>query len=485
MALVPPNRRRDPVLRQPRLRELLPTVETTPPVREPSRRSNATYILVFGFASLILAGGLLLALPFSSNAGEFTSLDISFFTAVSATTVTGHTAVPTSTYWSIFGQAVIFVLMLVGGLGFMVLSTFLLLLMGQRSTLPERMVSSGLMQDTVGVAHLQGLRGIGRRVVLMVFGLYLLGALIILFHIRGLDGAELGRSIWYSVFLSVSSFNNAGLNILPELPVGSSLTRFASNPSLLIVTAALMAVGGLGWTVIVDVYRNRRFRRFSLDTKLVVTTSLSLWVLGALVLVAAESTNSDTMGGMGWADKGVGAVFQSVSGRTAGFAIMDFGQVQDVTKTAFLTLMFIGGASGSVAGGIKVVTFAVIVAAVVSSLRQRARAEAFGREIPQPQVNRALTVVVLGMAFLAVATAILTITDPEIPFLHLVFDVVSALGTTGASTGIVPDLSLAGKCLFMAAMFVGRLGPIALALALTPGEDASVYRFARERVKIG
>ena len=148
-------------------------------------------------------------------------------------------------------------------------------------------------------------------------------------------------------------------------------------------------------------------------------------------------------------------------------------------------LMFIGGAAGSVAGGIKVVTFAIIVAAVVSSLRQRAQAEAFGREIPQPQLYRALAVAVLGLGFIAIAVPILTITDPDVPFLHLLFDTVSALGTTGASTGITPDLSLAGKSMFMIAMFVGRLGPVTLALTLAPREEASVYRYARERVKIG
>ena len=485
MALIPPNRRRDSVIRQPRLRELAPTTEEPPPLRAPSRRSGATSMLLLGFVVLILAGGLLLALPISSHAGDFTSFDISFFTAVSSATVTGHTAVTTSTYWSGFGQAVIFILMLVGGLGFMVLSTFILLLIGHRSTLRERVLTSGLMRDTVGVEQLQGLRGIGRRVVLMVFVLYALGTLAILSQVQGLDGMGFAKSLWHSVFLSVSSFNNAGFNILPELPQGSSLARFATNPALLMLTAALMVLGGLGWTVIVDLYRNRRFARFSLDTKLVVVTSLSLWVLGAGVLLLAEFSNPNTIGGLGWFDKAIAAIFQSVSGRTAGFTTMDFGQVEDVTKTTYAGLMFIGGAAGSVAGGIKVVTFAVIVSAVVSSLRQRSRAEAFGREIAQPQIYRALTVAILGLAFIAVSIPLLTITDSEVPFLDLLFDTVSALGTTGTSTGIVRELSLAGKSLFMIAMFVGRLGPVILALALAPGEETSVYRFARERVKIG
>ena len=442
-------------------------------------------MLLIGFVLLIVAGGLLLAMPVSSQNGDFTPLDISFFTAVSALTVTGHIVVNTPTYWSGFGHALIFTLMLVGGLGFMVVSTFLLLLIGHRSTLRERLLTQGLMQDTVGVEQFQGLRRVGRRVVLMVFSLYGFGTIAIFWQVHGLPGLSLGKALWHSMFLSVSSFNNAGFNILPEIPDGTSLTRFAQSPILLIFIAFLIILGGLGWTVLVDIYRNRRFIRFSLDTKLVLVTSLSLWALGAVVLLVAEWSNPDTLGHLGWVDKTVGALFQSVSGRTAGFSTMDFGQVKDVTIVTYSGLMFIGGAAGSVAGGIKVVTFAVIVAAVVSSLRLRSQAEAFGREIPQSQLHRALTVAVLGVALISVTVPVLTLTDPQIPFLHLFFDTVSAFGTTGASTGITSDLSLAGKCIFMVAMFVGRLGPVTLALTLAPKEEVSVYRFAKERVKIG
>ena len=485
MALIPPQRRRDSVIRQPRMRELRPTIAEAPPLRVPQRLFGSPLMLLLGFIGLIWVGGLLLALPISSNSGEYTSLDTSFFTAVSALTVTGHTVVSTGTYWSGFGQALIFTLMLVGGLGFMVVSTFLLLLIGHRSTLQERMITQGLMQDTVGVEQFQGLRRIGRRVVMLVFSLYALGTLAIFWRVHSLPELGLGKALWHSLFLSVSSFNNAGFNILPELPGGSSLARFAASPLLLLITAALMILGGLGWTVLVDIYRNHRFIRFSLDTKLVVVTSLSLWALGAAVLLVAEWANPDTLGQLSWFDKIIGGIFQSVSGRTAGFSTMEFRDVQDVTKMTYSGLMFIGGAASSVAGGIKVVTFAIIVAAVVSSLRQRSQAEAFGREITQSQLYRAITVAALGMGFIAITVPFLTLTDPDVPFLYLFFDTVSALGTTGASTGITPDLSLAGKIIFMAAMFIGRLGPVTLALTLAPREEASIYRFARERVKIG
>ncbi|MCH7736545.1 MAG: Trk family potassium uptake protein [Chloroflexi bacterium] len=434
---------------------------------------------------MILVGGGLLTLPIAHNGAGFTTMETAFFTSVSAVTVTGHTVVDTSTYWSSFGQAIIFLLILVGGLGFMVVSTFILLLIGQRSTLQERILTRGLMRDTVGVGQMGGLRHIGRTVVGVVFLVYALGAAVIFAQTQGLDGLGNLQSLWHSIFLSVSSFNNAGFNIVPEVPGGSNVARFVSDPGLLITMTVLMILGGLGWVLVVDVSRKRRISRFSLETKLVLVTSILLWVLGAGVLYLAEFANSETMGNFSWIDKIMGAIFSSVSGRTAGFTIMDFGEVKDVTKSTFSGLMFIGGAAGSVAGGIKVATFAVLMAAVISSLRGRPHAEAFGREIHQSQLHRALTVAVLGFAFIVVSATVLTTLEPDIPFIDIIFDTVSAFGTTGASTGIIPDMGLASKVLFMMLMYVGRLGPVALALALAPEDDTEVYRFAQESVKIG
>ncbi|PKB70801.1 MAG: hypothetical protein BZY87_09805 [SAR202 cluster bacterium Io17-Chloro-G6] len=453
---------------------------------------GTTTILLSGFALLILGGGALLTLPLAHDGTGFTSMETAYFTSVSAVTVTGHIVVETPEYWSSFGQAVIFGLMLVGGLGFMVVSTFILLLIGQRSTLQERILTRALMRDTVGVNRMEGLRQLGRAVIFMVFLLYAVGAAVIFWQIQGLDDLGALQSLWHSVFLSVSSFNNAGFNIIPEASDGN-IARFVPNSILLITMTVLMILGGLGWVLIVDVWNRRHFARFSLETKLVLVTSILLWVIGAGVLYLAEFApfaNSGSIRSVSWVDRSlfdkvIGAIFQSVSGRTAGFSIMDFAEVKDVTKSTFSGLMFIGGAAGSVAGGIKVATFAVLMAAVISSLRGRARAEAFGREIHQSQLHRALTVAVLGLALIVVSATVLTTLNPEIPFMDIIFDTVSAFGTTGASTGLIPDTGLASKILFMVLMFVGRLGPVALALALAPEEDVDVYRFAQESVKIG
>ena len=485
MAFRPRRRPIDNIIRLRRRRELSPTVAEVEPPKQNKPLFGTTTILFLGFALLIAVGGGLLTLPIAQNGTGFTAFETAFFTSVSAVTVTGHTVVDTSTYWSTFGQAVIFMLMMVGGLGFMVISTFILLLIGQRSTLQERLLTRDLMRDTVGVDQMGGLRHLGRAVIGVVFLLYAIGAVVIFLQINGIDGVGNLRSVWHSIFLSVSSFNNAGFNIIPEVPGGSSLTRFFSDPGLLITMTVLMILGGLGWVLVVDVFRKRRISRFSLETKLVLVTSIVLWVLGAFVLYLSEFNNSATMGDFSWFDKIFGAIFSSVSGRTAGFSIMDFGEVKDVTKSTFSGLMFIGGAAGSVAGGIKVATFAVLMAAVISSLKGRPHAEAFGREIHQSQLHRALTVAVLGFAFILVSATVLTTLEPDIPFQDIIFDTVSAFGTTGASTGIIADTGLAAKILFMALMYVGRLGPVVLALALATEDDTEVYRFAQESVKIG
>ena len=485
MAFRPRRRPIDNIIRLRRRRELSPTVAEVEPPKQNNPLFGTTTILLLGFALLIAAGGGLLTLPIAQNGTGFTAFETAFFTSVSAVTVTGHTVVDTSIYWSTFGQAVIFMLMMVGGLGFMVISTFILLLIGQRSTLQERLLTRDLMRDTVGVDQMRGLRHLGRAVIGVVLLLYAIGAVIIFLQINGIDGVGNLRSVWHSIFLSVSSFNNAGFNIIPEVPGGSSLTRFFSDPGLLITMTVLMILGGLGWVLVVDVFRKRRISRFALETKLVLVTSIVLWVLGAFVLYLAEFNNSATMGDFSWFDKIFGAIFSSVSGRTAGFSIMDFGEVKDVTKSTFSGLMFIGGAAGSVAGGIKVATFALLMAAVISSLKGRPHAEAFGREIHQSQLHRALTVAVLGFAFILVSATVLTTLEPDIPFQDIIFDTVSAFGTTGASTGIIADTGLAAKILFMALMYVGRLGPVVLALALATEDDTEVYRFAQESVKIG
>ena len=470
-----PGRAGERIVRRPRVREVEPEVVKSPPLRHPVRHFTPPFLLFYGFAILIMLGGLLLTLPVSNAGGGFTSTDIAFFTSVSAVTVTGHTVVETTSYWSSFGHAVIFVLMLLGGLGFTTISTFLLIILGQRITLSERI----LMRDTMGVDRMGGLVAVLRNIVLIVIGIYAVGMLLIWWRLQGEFGA--GEALWQSAFLSVSSFNSAGFSILPD---GGSLGSVSSQTAMLAFVAVLIVLGGIGWTTLVDLVRHRRPSRLTLDTKMVVTASIFLWVLGTAILFIAEFDNDATLGDASLAQKGFHSVFHSISGRTAGLTTIDFSASSELTRLFYPFLMFVGGAAGSVAGGIKVATLAVIIAAVISSVRGRLQAEAFGREIPHFQVHRALTVAALGMTLIFVVSLALTFTE-DIDFLNLFFDTVSAFGTTGLSTGVPPELSLTGKVLFMITMFAGRLGPLTLALALAPREEATVYRFVQERVKIG
>ena len=466
----------DRIVRRPRLRELLPSIAKSSPVRHPARHFTPPFILFYSFSALIIVGGLLLTLPIANNDGRMTPAEVAFFTSTSAVTVTGLTVVSTAEYWTSFGHAVIFTLMLVGGLGFTTLATFFLIIMGQRITLPERM----LMRDTMGIDRLGGLVAVTRNIVLIVMAIYVIGAVLIWWRLH--DSFSAGEGIWQSAFLSVSAFNNAGFTILPD---SDSLSRFFSSASLLAFLAVLIVLGGISWTVLVDVFRQRRFSRLTLDTKMVVTTSLFLWVLGAGVLFIGEYDNEETLGSFSVVEKGIQSVFHSISGRTAGLSTIDFSDATGLTKLFYPFLMFVGGAAGSLAGGIKVATLAVIIAATVSSIRGRLQAEAFGREIPHFQVHRAMTVAALGMTLIFIVALALTITEEDISFLRLFFDTISAFGTTGLSTGVPPELSMAGKILFIITMFAGRLGPLTMALALAPREDATVYRFVQERVKIG
>jgi trk system potassium uptake protein len=460
---------RDRVIRQPRWEQFQPTVAEVASVRRPHRIFTSPFILFFGFAILITIGGLLLTLPISSTERVFTPLQIAFFTAFSAVTVTGRSVVNTSTYWSNFGQVVIFFLMLIGGLSFLAFAVFILALLGQRSTLSERLV----LRETLGVDRMGGLRRITRNIILVAFLIYLIGAATIFWRINGLDGISFSDSVWQSLFLSVSAFNGAGFFILPESPLGSGLSRVVSDEALLMVLASLIILGGIGWITLVDLYRHRYFSRLALDTKLVITTSIFLWLAGAGILFSAEYSKPGLHSELSLLDRFVNSIFHSVSARSAGLSTLNFAEAQDVTKLTY-----------SVAGGIKVNAFAVLIAAVISSVKGRPQAEAFGREIAQTQLLRAITVAILGFLLMCIAMVALSLAEPNLDFLDLLFDTASAFGTVGFSTGIVPELSVAGKAILMIVMFIGRLGPLTLALALAPQEQTA-YRFVQERVTMG
>ena len=473
-----PRRFTDRIVRRPRLGELNPTVLRMRTRKPPIRLFASPLLLLYGFVFLLAVGGLLLTLPISSAENQYTPWYDAFFTSTSAVTVTGHAVLSTAEHWSSFGKGVIFVLMLLGGIGFMTFATFLLTLIGQGGSLSERM----LIRDSIGGERIGGIVALLRRIVIVVMGIYAVGMLLIFWQLSSVFPT--GEALWQSAFLAVSGFNNAGFSIIPD---SGSLEGLSPKFPLLVFLAGLIMLGGIGWAVIANIYREKRFRRFSLDTKMIVVTSIFLWAAGALVFLLSEYTNDATIGSLPMHHKLGTTIFAAISSRTAGFSTVDFSAINDLTKLFFTSLMFIGGGAGSVAGGIKIGTFAVIAATVISSLRGRLHTEAFGREIPRFTVYRAITVTVLAGGFVFAVSLALEFTESasNFVFLDLLFETVSAFATTGLSTGIVPSLTVWGKIMLMALMVIGRLGPLGLALALTPQKEGTVYRYAQEGVRIG
>ncbi|MCL0044234.1 Trk family potassium uptake protein [Dehalococcoidia bacterium] len=465
----------DRAITNPLEQELEPVHLSAPPPRPQGRKSESPLILVYGFGSLIALGTLLLWLPYFNATGDFAPFLVALFTATSAGTVTGLVTVDTATFWNPAGQVIIMALIFVGGLGFMSTATFLLVVITQRI----RVTNQLFMQEFLGVNQLGGWGRITVQVISISVIVQLVG--FVLFFWRFLPVLDPGQAAWQASFLAVSAFNNAGFNIFPG---SESLAIFREEMWILGVAGILIVLGGVSYSVLVDFVRFRRFRRFTLDSRLVLITSLALWLFGGLVIFVSEFANESTLKGLSFTDQLLNSFFMSVSGRTAGFTTLNFSETQQHTNVFVTALMFIGGASGSVAGGIKVNTLAVILLAVIASVRGRNQVEAFGREIPTAQVQRALTIAFLGVSFVSVISFLLVVTE-RFPFDQLIFEAVSAFGTGGLSTGITPYLSAWGKTIIVVTMFVGRIGPLTIALALGQRQQRAIYRYSQERVRIG
>ena len=466
----------DRVVRHPRQDEIGPVRVTVTARRVPSRALGSPLVIIYAFGGLITVGTLLLLLPWTQTAGGFTPFLVALFTATSAVTVTGLVVQDTAFYWTRMGQVIILGLMFVGGLGFMTIATFLLILIGQRVTLAQRL----LVKESLGVNQLGGLVRLTIAIVLVAAGIQLVGFIALFIRFSFIYSPA--EAVWQAVFHAVSGFNNAGFVALQE-PEG--LRHFRGDKVILGIIAALIFLGAISYWVMVDVVRYRRFSLFTLNTKLVLVLTVVLLAIGTLAFLASEYRNPGTLGPLSVEEKLVTSVFQSVSGRTAGFSTVDFGETEKQTNFFFSGLMFVGGASASVAGGIKVNTLAVVLVAILSTLRGRTHAAAFGREMPQAQVQRAMVIGAVSTAFVFLVAIVLTSAQDGVEFIDLFFETVSAFGTVGLSTGITADLSAVGQLILVMAMFVGRLGPFAIGLAMAQRQEADAFRYAQERVTIG
>lgn len=468
----PARRPGDRIFRVPRVTEIRIPVN---PVPKPKITKLSPMLLVYGFAIVIAIGAILLTLPISSKSGDFTSFIDALFTSTSAVCVTGLVVVDTSDYWSSFGQGVILVLIQIGGFGFMTSATLFLLVLVRRIGLRERL----LIGESMGLTRLGGLVSLVKQIALFTIITEVIGAGLL--YIRFSTDNPAGTAIWKSVFQAVSAFNNAGFDIFGNF---ASMAGYQGDTLVMLVTAALIILGGISFLVFADLFKVRNVAKLTLDSKLVIYTTGILLTLGTVVILSTEFSGSATLGVMALPQKLLNAFFQSVTARTAGFSSINMASVTDYTLFFTMILMFIGGAAGSTAGGIKVNTFGMLFATIWSTIRGKEHAGAYGREFTAQQVNRALTVVMLSLGFIVIIVFILTITE-EFRFLNLLFETVSAFGTVGLSTGITPDLSTAGLLLITITMFVGRLGSLALALSLLQRQQASLLRYPQESIRIG
>ena len=469
-------RRADRVIRRPRQQEISPVRLTITGRKVPSRALASPLIIIYGFAALITIGTLLLLLPFTHHQEGFAPFTVALFTATSAVTVTGLVVEETASYWTRTGQVFILGLMFVGGLGFMTMATFLAILIGHRVTLAQRL----LVKESLGVDQLGGLVRLTIGIVIVATGIQLLGFIALFSRLYFLYPVP--EAVWQAAFHAVSGFNNAGFVAFTE-PGG--LMNFRTDEAIIGVIGLLTFLGGMGYLVMADVARFRRFSLWTLNTKLVLIFTAVLVVIAAMGFLSMEYQNPRTLGPLSVEEKVIDSVFQSIASRTAGFATVDFGATQQQTNFFFTSLMFIGGASASVAGGIKINTFALVVVAVVSAIRGRAHAIAFGRQVPQEQVRRAMVIGAVATGFVFVVALALTFSEKGFMFIDLFFESVSAFGTVGLSTGLTPDLSAGGRLILIVAMFVGRLGPLTIGLAMAQRVEVETYRYPQERIIMG
>lgn len=452
-------------------------------VRKKKFKLSTTQIILLSFLVTILIGSGLLALPISSASGEAVPYLDALFTATTSTCVTGLVTIPTVSTWSVFGQIVILLLIQIGGLGIITIMSGLMLLLNRKMGIDDRL----LIQDAFNLNTMAGLAKFIKNVLIGTLIIEGVGAVLYMIVFVPDFGA---RGIWISVFNSVSAFCNAGIDIIAE----NSLCNYATNPLINIVTSALIILGGLGYIVWWDVIRvvksrsakNRKiFRHLSLHSKIAITATAVLILVGAILIFIFEYDNPLTIGKMSLFDKIQISLFQSVTTRTAGFATIPQENLTNASATVSIVLMLIGGSPVGTAGGMKTVTIAVLICSAFATIRNKNSVTLFGRRISEESIKKAVSVVVMFLTICAISTILLMATSNASP-LDAVFETVSATATVGLSRNLTATLNTFGKLIIIATMYFGRVGPISLAIALgSKNESQNVISEPTEDISIG
>ena len=434
---------------------------------------NPPRVLALGFGVLILFGALLLNLPIATKTGESIGFINSLFTSASAVCVTGLVVVNTAEYWSLFGQIVIIILIQMGGLGFMTMATIVALLVGKKITLKERLI----IKEQLNQETMSGLVKLTKYVIFSTFLIEVTGA--ILLSTRFIPKYGLVKGIWFSIFHAISAFCNAGFDI-----IGNSIVPFVGDFVVNMTICFLIIIGGLGFSVYIDISRNKRFKRLHLHSKLVISITIILIIVGMLIFLMIERNNPDTLLKLTWNEKLLASFFQSVIPRTAGFNSVDISNMYDTTAFIMIILMYIGGSPGSTAGGIKTTTFGTILLTTITVIKGNKDVVVFKRRLNQDIINRSLAIASIGLILIVSVSILLTLTE-KATFLDLLFETTSAFGTVGLTRGVTPNLSNIGKAIITLTMYAGRVGPLTMAFAFAQRQKQALYRHSEGNIMVG
>lgn len=430
-------------------------------------------IIILGFAGVILLGTFLLMLPVSARSGESTSFGRALFTATSAVCVTGLVVVDTATYWSYFGQAVILIMIQIGGLGVISVASFLSMLAGRKISLMQRQT----MQNALSAPQVGGIVKLTRFIFVTSFAIETLGTVLLLPVFVPRYGM---RGIWMSIFHAVSAFCNAGFDLMGrETGSFSSFTLFASDGYVTSIIALLIVIGGIGFLTWSDVATKKfRFKEYKMQSKVILVTTALLIVVPAIFFFFNDFSGNPL------GQRICLSVFQSITPRTAGFNTADLSKLTDSGKSFTMILMLIGGSPGSTAGGMKTTTLAVLFANSIAVFRKRQNANFFGRRVDDAVVKNASTILFMYASFAMLSAVVISIAD-RLPMQTCMFETFSAIGTVGLTLGITPGLSVLSRIILILLMFFGRVGGLTIIYAAFSHKDMSASKYPMENITVG
>lgn len=440
------------------------------------KKFHPVHIIVISFFLIILLGSILLYLPVSLEGKRISYVD-ALFIAASATDVTGLTVVDINATFSAFGKTVILLLIQIGGLGYMTIATFIFLVIGRRITLKHRVFFGESLSHT----SLEQIIVFAKYIFGYVLFFEFLGA--ILLYVRFSSYMDTVNAIKHAVFISISAFNNAGFDLFGNF---SSLAIFHKDYVILLVVSLLIIFGGIGFVVLAEsseILKKKR-NKFSLHSKIAIITTIFLIISGSIFVFLAENQNNSTIGSLSLGGKIFNSYFQSVTARTGGFNSISIGSMTNAGLLFIMLLMFIGASPGSTGGGIKTTTFSVLIANVGSAIFDKEHTEIMGRRLPWQVINKSIAILFLSLGLIFLVSLQIAMLEP-FPMINIIFEVISAFGTVGLSTGITPLIGSITKVLLIVTMFIGRIGPLTLAVFFMAKKQNNKIILPEEDISIG